>query len=100
MKVITNSSRNVALLVTQGSKYLHLVTITAHGLEAAKITEDELTADWSELVGYQLDRACHRFKGIADELGATEGARRLLEKACDEIAPEPEPEESFDDLFA
>jgi hypothetical protein len=85
MKVIVNHHRNVALLVTQGSKWLHLIRITARGLESEKITEDELTAEWAELV-YPLPKACSKFQAIASGLGATETAARLLTKACDEVA--------------
>lgn len=85
MKVITNRHRNIALLVTQGSKWLHIVTLTAHGLESTKLTEDELTADWAELV-YPLEKACEKFKAIGQALGATETAARLLAKVCDEVS--------------
>jgi hypothetical protein len=88
MKLITNRHRNVALLVTQGSKWLHIVTLASHGLEATKLTEEELTADWSDLPAYPLQEACRKFKAIAENLGATETARRLLAKACDELATE------------
>lgn len=92
MKVITNRHRNIALLVTQGSKWLHIITLTSHGLESTKLTEDELTADWSELV-YPLEKACAKFRAIADSLGASDTAARLLTKACNELAEETNPEE-------
>jgi hypothetical protein len=40
MKVITNRHRNIAILVTQGSKWIHIITLTSHGLESTKLTED------------------------------------------------------------
>jgi hypothetical protein len=85
MKVITNRHRNIAILVTQGSKWIHIITLTSHGLESTKLTEDELIADWSELV-YPLEKACEKFKAIAAALGMSETAARLLVKACDEAA--------------
>lgn len=84
VKVIANRHRNVALLAKQGRTYLHLVTITSHGLESEKITEDELLADWAEVLAYREDQGLSRFEAIAREQGASVTAARLLEEARSE----------------
>jgi hypothetical protein len=79
--LIANRHRNVALLAKQGRTYTHVVILTAHGLEATKLTEDQLVSDWGQVVAYTPERAVERFQQLATSIGATEGARRLLEHA-------------------
>ena len=79
--LIANRHRNVALLAKQGRTYAHIVVLTAHGLEAAKLTEEQLMSDWGSVTAYTPQKAVERFQQIATSKGATEGARRLLAHA-------------------
>jgi hypothetical protein len=85
MKVIADRHRHVALLVKQGSKWVHILRATPHGLEADKLTEEELTADWSELVNQSVAGAVQSFGGIAKKKGGTQSALQLLLEAGQEI---------------
>lgn len=78
MKLLVNRSRKAALLAKQGSTYIHLVVLKAHGLEAIKITEEELVDEWSEVLNVSGEEALQRFKEIAAKTGASSGASKLL----------------------
>jgi hypothetical protein len=81
-QLIANNHRNVALIAKQGTRYVHLVTLTAHGLETGKLTEEQLTGVWGSVRAYSPEQALARFQHLAATLGATEGARRLLTAAA------------------
>jgi hypothetical protein len=87
MKVIVNRQRNVALLATQGPRWVHLIRITAHGLESERITEEQLCADWSELASYPVEHAVRRFTDISQTVGTSASAKHLLEKHHDISIP-------------
>ena len=87
-KVITNRSRQVAMLAKQGHKFVHLIRSTAHGLHVEKITEDELTQHWSELVGYSVETAIQRFAKQAGQPRTTREARKLLLELAADIVEE------------
>lgn len=69
----------MALLAKQGETYIHLVTIKATGLDSIKITEDDLTGDWAEVMGYSPEKAYSSFVDIAQTVGCTKRAAKLLD---------------------
>jgi len=81
MKVIADRQRHAALLVKQGSKWIHILRATPHGLEADKLTEEELTADWFELVNQSVPNAIQSFSAVANRKGGTKAAMELLSEA-------------------
>ena len=85
MKVIADRSRRTALLVKQGSKWVHILRATPHGLEADKLTEEELTADWFELTNVTVAHAVQSFGTIAKRKGGTQAALNLLLEAGQEV---------------
>jgi hypothetical protein len=92
MKLITNRHRNIALMVHQGRTYIHCLLITSTAPVAIKLTEEELVADWSEVMAYDLRKAVVRFQDMADMVGAemTQSATKLLQMALDHINEEEE----------
>jgi hypothetical protein len=89
MKVIVDRARHAALLVKQGSRWVHILRVTGRGLVAEKLTEDELTADWSELTNQTVDHAIATFIGIARVRGGTKAALALLGEAIIEAEAAP-----------
>lgn len=87
-KVIVNRSRQVAILAKQGHKFIHVIRATAHGLAVEKITEDELTRDWSELRGYSLHEAVRKFGELVGKPRTTKAARHALHDLAVELAEE------------
>lgn len=85
MTLIANRHRNVALIVTQGPKFIHILRISAFGIEADKLTEDQLISDWGEVSHYPVGAAVARFRQMAREKGCTETASRLLDKASAQL---------------
>ena len=77
VKVITDRSRHIALL-KMGNKWMHLVRITAHGLETQRVSKQQLVSDWGELVSYPVDVAVAKFKQIAHNVGATDSALKII----------------------
>jgi hypothetical protein len=92
MKVIADRSRRTALLVKQGSKWVHILRATPHGLEAGKLTEDELTADWFELATVSPEHAVQNFDNVAKRKGGTQAALQLLFEASRELENSQETE--------
>jgi hypothetical protein len=88
MKVIVDRARHAALLVKQGNKWVHILRATGRGLVAEKLTEDELTADWSELTNQTVNQAIGTFTGIARAKGGTKAAVTLLGEAIVELETE------------
>jgi hypothetical protein len=85
MKVIADRSRHTALLVKQGSKWVHILRATPRGLEAGKLTEDELIADWFELTTVLPEHALQNFDACAKRKGGTQAALQLLREARAEL---------------
>lgn len=81
MKVIVDRHRHAALLVKQTAKWIHILRATNRGLVADKLSEDELTGDWSELTQYPIGNVLATFGGIGRVKGATRGALALLGQA-------------------
>jgi hypothetical protein len=79
--LLKNHNRNVALLAKQGSRWVHIVCITAHRLEARKLTEEELSADWRPMPEYSEAEGVARFADIARTTGATQQAEQLIATA-------------------
>ena len=90
MKVIVDRHRHAALLVKQSTKWVHILRATNRGLVAAKLTEDQLTSDWSELTQYPIENALATFRGVFRVKGGTPAALSLLDQA--EAANEEESE--------
>ena len=89
MKVIVDRARHAALLVKQGSKWVHILRATPHGLVAEKLTEDQLIADWSELTKPPVEVAVDTFSGIGRVKGGTKAALALLGEAVVELEAGP-----------
>lgn len=81
MKVIVDRHRHAALLVKQSTKWVHILRATNRGLVADKLTEDQLTGDWSELTNHPIENVLATFRGIGKAKGATKGALALLGEA-------------------
>jgi hypothetical protein len=82
MKVIVDRNRHAALLVKQSTKWVHILRASGHGLTAQRLSEDELTGEWSELTQASVESALNTFTGIGRTKGATKGALALLGEAC------------------
>lgn len=81
MKVIVDRHRHAALLVKQTARWIHILRTTTRGLAADKLSEDELTGDWSELTQYPIGNVLTSFRGIVRAMGATKSAQTLLDQA-------------------
>jgi hypothetical protein len=81
MKVIVDRHRKAALLVKQGHTWLHVLLATPHGLEVRKITEEMLVDDWSELPGYDMQKAMSVFRVVSRLPRSTQAGLDLLAEA-------------------
>ena len=75
--VIANRHRNTAIIVWQTDRVIKIVEMQAGPLAVRRIDEEELTAEWGELVGYPVEKAICKFLG--HEPGLTKGAKDALE---------------------
>ncbi len=78
--VVVNRQRQTGILAKQGSKYVHVVRLTAAGIVLDRIEEDVFMADWCQPAGYDVQRAINHYRAYGTKRGITKAARAALDE--------------------
>jgi len=77
--VLINRHRHIAIALRRERAGIAIIEHASGRLSLQHLTDREFVADWQEY-DYPLDKALDRFIAHANEVGATKGALRAIER--------------------